>query len=131
MNIINGERQSGRTTMLIIASAVTGKAIVTPNEQQARFIEQEAKRMELEIPTVMSFDRIAAIRAKGCRLFTDAEEAGFLVDNAELIIEQLLEAQLGGKVSAITICAPKVIKTIQPREEPRKEEAHGKTDHNC
>ncbi len=130
MKIINGERQSGRTTMLIIASAVTGKAIVVQNEQQARLIEQEAKRMELEIPTVMSFNRIAAIREKGCRLFTDAEEAGFLVDNAEQIIEQLLEAQLGGKVSAITICAPNVLKAKHFGEDPRRED-HEEAEHNC
>ena len=130
MNIINGERQSGRTTMLIIASAVTGKTIVTPTEEQARFVEREAKRMKMEIPTVVSFARIEAIRAKGSRIMTDAREEGFLVDNAEQIIEQLLEAHLGGKVSAITICAPYVLEAKHNNEDQKGEE-HGKTDHNC
>lgn len=123
MKIINGERQSGRTTMLIIASAVTEQPIVTPTREQAHFVEMEAKKMGLEIPRVWSFGEITSLQSRGHRIQTGIEGTCFLVDNAEQIIQQMLEESLGGKVSAITICAPIVRKQYN-----REDENNGKED---
>jgi len=50
MNILVGERQQGKTTHLIKMSAAGKGIIVTPTERSVKYIKDQAKAMELDIP---------------------------------------------------------------------------------
>jgi len=50
MNILVGGRQQGKTTRLIQMSAAGKGTIVTPTEQSAKCIKDQAKAMKLDIP---------------------------------------------------------------------------------
>lgn len=120
MEIINGERRSGRTVELILESAKTGRPILTPSIQQAAFVEAEARKMGLEIPKPHSFSQVVEMRERGFRgtrpsdgYFDEREidrRGGYLIDNADALLEGLLFEKLGARVAAVTICAPVAMK---------------------
>ena len=120
MEIINGERRSGRTTALIYISATNKQPILTPSIQQAGFVEAEARKLGVEIPRVRSFQEIVLARRRGYRgypigrgyiTFEEIDRrGGFLIDDADALFEQLLFEKLGTRAAAITICAPVTMK---------------------
>lgn len=121
MEIINGERRSGRTVALIYISATSGQPILTPTVQQAVLVEAEARKLGVKIPRVQSFSQAVGWAKKGYRDIMIAEglylpreainkRGGYLIDNADALFEQLLEEKLGAKVAAITICQPVAMK---------------------
>lgn len=121
MEIINGERQSGRTVALIYISATSGQPILTPTVQQAALVEAEARKLGVKIPRVQSFSQAVNWAQKGFKDIMIAEglylpretinkRGGYLIDNADALFEQLLEQKLGAKVAAITICQPVAMK---------------------
>ena len=133
MEIINGERRSGRTTALIYDSAKTGRPILTPSLKQAAFVEAAARELGVEIPRVRSYQELVnAIRGglreyQTGRGYTSIKEidrrGGFLIDNADWLFEALLSEKLGAKVAAITICAPVVMKDRYPEKMDEAAEA--------
>lgn len=121
MEIINGERRSGRTVALIYISATSGQPILTPTVQQAAFVEAEARKLGVKIPKVQSFSQAVNWAKKGFKDIIIAEgiylsraainkRGGYLIDNADELFEQLLEEKLGAEVAAITICQPVAMK---------------------
>lgn len=88
MNIIVGERCSGKTTELIKKSAVTGAYIVTINLRAAEFIFHQAKQMGLNIPFPITVgEMIKEIkngdRFRGSSIYRD----GVLIDDADLVLQ--------------------------------------------
>lgn len=108
MKIINGERGSKRTTMLIHASYVTGARIVCPNFQMAKQTEQQAKDEGLDIPTPFEAWQYAEDCAHGMH-----RGEHILIDNAEAVIEEALKVYFHGiPVDAITINKPNVLISV-------------------
>lgn len=132
MEIINGERRSGRTVALILESAKTGRPILTPSIRQAAYVEAEARKMNLEIPKPHSFGQVVSMRERGFRgarpsegYFDEREidrRGGYLIDNADELLEGLLFEKLGARVAAVTICVPVTMKDLyrEKIEEARK-----------
>ena len=58
MNILVGEHQQGKTTHLIKMSAAGKGIIVTPTERSVKYIKDQAKAMELDIPEPISWGRL-------------------------------------------------------------------------
>lgn len=120
MEIINGERRSGRTTALIHISAMSGQPILTPSIKQAAFVEAAARELGVEIPRVRSYQELVLARRRGCRDYPTGrgymtfeeidKRGGFLIDNADELFEALLSEKLGAKIAAITICQPVAMK---------------------
>ena len=120
MEIINGQRQSGRTTALIYISAISGQPILTPSIQQAAFVEAAARELGVEIPRVRSYQEVVLDRRRNCRDYPTGrgymtfeeidKRGGFLIDNADELFEALLSEKLRAKIAAITICAPVAMK---------------------
>ena len=131
MEIINGERRSGRTTALIYISAMNGQPILTPSIKQAGFVEAAARELGVEIPRVSSYQEVVLARRRGIRDYQTGRgymtfeeigrRGGFLIDNADELFEALLSEKLGAKIAAITVCIPVAMKD-RYREEPDKME---------
>ena len=108
MKIINGERGSKRTTMLIHVSYVTGARIVCPTAAMARFVDEEARKNGFGIPTPCDVLQYGKEIERG---FHRGER--ILIDNAEAVIEEALKAYFHGvPVDAITINKPNVLKSV-------------------
>ena len=106
MKIINGERASGRTTMLVQEAARTGARIICNNVEHRRQIMTVADEMGVSIKeAVMDFGFPVPF---GKKTF-DGET--LLIDDAEQIIEKALSAYFGVPVAAITINCPNVLKS--------------------
>lgn len=133
MEIINGERRSGRTTALIYDSAKTGRPILTPSFRQAALVEAEARKLGVEIPRVRSFQEIVRARARGFRDYPTGRgymsfveidrRGGFLIDNADELIEGLLIEKLKARVAAITVCIPVTMKDLYKEKINEEKEA--------
>lgn len=107
MKIINGERASGRTTMLIQMAHETGARIVCRSQMEARFVEERAAEMGLEIKKP-AFD--FGIPAPFDKKTFEGEM--ILIDDAEQIIGKALSAYFGAPVATVTINCPKVLKSV-------------------
>lgn len=109
MKIINGERASGKTDGLIMTAYATGARILTPTPEMARFIENRAKERGISIETPMQYK--SYLDGPGKFLVNDS--CPIIIDEAEKIIEDALEARFKRKVIAVTITEPQ-IKTLFP-----------------
>lgn len=79
--IMIGNRQSGKTTMLIRRSAITGAAIAVPTYEMVRNIELLADRLGLEIPqSVTYYDIFNAYRKNKTKRY--------LVDELQMMFDQ-------------------------------------------
>jgi hypothetical protein len=101
MKIINRQRATGKTTMLIHASAVTGMQIVAMTKQRAAYIKKQAYELGCVIPEPIEYERLTARRYE-----RNPVDYGVLIDEAEGLIEKALERYLGSKVAAITMSCP-------------------------
>ena len=100
MKLINKPRGTGKTTLLIYASAVTGYRIITPNAHMALHIEKQAKNMGLKIPEPM-YD------AEYRNLLHDGDHAPLLIDELpNNILQEALELYFNAPVVAATMTAP-------------------------
>lgn len=106
MKIINGERGSGRTTILIHTAYTTGARIVCPDNSQARFVKETAQEEGLEILEPMGFREFME---KSCRGL--AREEKVLFDNADMALTEILRDYFHAEVTAITINCPNVLKS--------------------
>lgn len=83
--IYAGERQSGKTTMLIEKSAETGAIIVAPTLKMARYIQDIAKKMGKEIPNPISaLYFIHIISNENIR-----KHKKFLIDEVQMVLDQM------------------------------------------
>lgn len=109
MKIINGERASGKTDGLIFAAYATGARIIAQTEARARVIAERAKERGIDILPPMGYHEYLDGPAK----MAATDRAPILIDEAETIIADALEAWFRKEVIAVTISEPQ-IKTLFP-----------------
>lgn len=90
MNIIYGERCSGKTTMLVRTSAVMNIPIICRTRAGAKIIQDVAAELGVNIPK-------PRVHERGNR-YDDI----VLLDDAELFIQDALENYIGTRVAACT-----------------------------
>lgn len=95
MKIIARCRGTGKTTDLIKESALTGSYILVSNKSMVRSIMQSAQQMGLKIPYPVTIDELKMGNFQKSSIKRD----GLLVDNAELVLQQLI----GTKINTLTI----------------------------
>lgn len=96
---INMARRSGKTTLLINASFVTGAPIVVYDNARKAAVIAQAKDQGLDVQVYTLKDWIDNRSLPHC-------DTGVLIDEADLIIEKALECYLYKKVIAYTISQP-------------------------
>lgn len=98
MKLIIKGRQTGKTTGLIHTSEATGYNIITPNKVSARNIEKMASDLGCTIPRVLTVEEI-----KNPIDIDVSIERKFLLDDAELILEDALKNYLGVNIAVAAI----------------------------
>ena len=83
MKIFNMPRQYGKTTSLIALSHFTNARIITATMQSARNVEELAKRMNLSIPTPMSYEVFLRGEGRGTK------ENKILIDDLDWVLRQI------------------------------------------
>ena len=91
MKIITGKRGTGKTTQLIVASALNNIPIVTYSETHADYIKDLAHRMKIQIPDPISINKMP-------RCYEEV-----LVDDAEFILQKIFSDHFNANISAITL----------------------------
>lgn len=99
MKIINRARQSGKTTMMIHTSYVTGCPILVYNHARAEQLLVQAKQLgcKVEVYTIDEWLRMHGV---------ERQHPNVLIDETEDLIEQALENMLCTKITACTMSIP-------------------------
>lgn len=79
-------RASGKTTLLIKESAKTGRPIIEPNTASARYVEEQAKEMGLNIPEPISATSWSGGYYRGSN-FNRID--GFLIDEVDSVLSSI------------------------------------------
>lgn len=103
MLAIIGGRQTGKTTCLIAMSNETGYPILTASRGMAESIELQARKMNIQIPPVLS---LSSMPRNGS--LTRLERV--LVDELGLVVEYLI----GAKVASASIDGVALVKAKPP-----------------
>ena len=90
MNIIYGERCSGKTTMLVMTSAVMNIPIICPHQYSAATIQDKAITLGVNIPKPI-------VHHQGRSYI-----GSVLLDDANLYIEKALKEYFGSNIAACT-----------------------------
>ena len=85
VKIYTGERQSGKTTMLIKRSAETGETIVVPTPHMCSFVKLRANYLGLEIPEPISLATFFLNIAQ----YGVPKDRKYLMDDLELCLQRL------------------------------------------
>ena len=86
MNVVIGERCSGKTTRLIERSAKEGIYILAPTKNMARCIADQAKEMGLDIPFPVTLDEyLRGNKFQGSSIRRD----GLLIDDLDMVLHLL------------------------------------------
>lgn len=85
MKIFNFARGVGKTTFLIIYSAVTKKRIITSSQVAKKYIIEKAKKLNLQIPEPITMYDIFECKIKGY-----AEKEEYLIDNYETVSKYII-----------------------------------------
>lgn len=85
-------RGKGKTTVMLARSAATKAPIVCYSRADVVFLKQKAMLLGLNIPSPITFSGLHA----GIRL------QNVLIDNADAIIQSLIESKTGAKVIGMT-----------------------------
>lgn len=86
MNVVIGERCSGKTTRLIERSAKEGIYILVANKAMARCIADQAKEMGLDIPFPVTLDEyLRGNKFQGSSIRRD----GLLIDDLDMGLDLL------------------------------------------
>ena len=109
MNIIYGDRNSDKTSMLIITSAVMGIPIICPNQYRAATIQDKAITLGVNIPQPI-------VHHQGRSYI-----GSVLLDDANLYIEKALKEYFGSNIAACTFFIDK--KSIMESKHFEYEEA--------
>ena len=83
MKLILVKRGGGKTNQLIEKSAETGCTIVCHSLIEVKRIQDLAKKRKLEIPSPITYDSFLKGNYRGLKI------NGFLIDNAELLIQYI------------------------------------------
>lgn len=90
MNIIYGERCAGKTTMLIMTSAVMNEPIVCSTYISAKNIQDTATQLGINIPK-------PRVHKQG-----NYYDGPVLLDDANMFIQEALEKYIGARIDACT-----------------------------
>lgn len=90
MNIIYGERGSGKTTMLVMTSAVMNKPIICRTRSTTQHIQDVATELGVNIPKPRVHER------------GNYYDDGVLLDDADQFIRDALENYIGTCIDACT-----------------------------
>ncbi len=113
MKLINKSRQTGKTTQLIYASAITGFRIIAPDYAMASRIEKMAKDMGLKIPQPMS-----DIEYRNRRELKK-DRTPILIDELQnQILDEVLELYFNAPVVAATMTSPIDDDCVPPAPKP-------------
>ena len=82
MNIYISGRQFGKTTMLIKESAKTGATIAVATYHMAKYVQDMAAQMGLEIPEPVTYAEIF-------RTYRESKTKRYLVDELQMMLSQL------------------------------------------
>ena len=86
MNVVIGERCSGKTTRLIERSAKEGIYILVANKGMARCVADQAKEMGLEIPYPITVgEYLRGNKFQGSSIRRD----GLLIDDLDMVLDLL------------------------------------------
>lgn len=104
MNIIYGERCSGKTTMLVMTSAVMNIPIICRTSANAKIIQDIAEKFGVNIPKPRVHER------------GNYYDDGVLLDDADQFIRDALENYIGARIDACTfnIDSDSVMKRKEP-----------------
>lgn len=94
MNIICKPRNCGKTYDLIMESARTGHPIVTATSAEARFVNEEAKRMRVHIKQAISVREYGIFKNNGSLFNSPSWTGKVLIDNVDLVLGNLFEAEV-------------------------------------
>lgn len=100
---INMARRSGKTTLLIHSSFVTGAPIIVIDTARKKNVLDQAKEQGLDI-------RVYTIREwnENRQAILNQTYTGVFIDEAEEVIEKALEYYLGTRVIAYTVSQPMI-----------------------
>lgn len=98
--IINLPRCGGKTTALVYASAVDRIPILCFSISHKKYIEQLAKKLGVNIPEPL------ACNPKDLSRIGGLGEHKVLIDNAEIVIPNLIKEKLGIEIAAMTMSVP-------------------------
>lgn len=85
-------RASGKTTLLIKESAKTGRPIIEPNTASARYVEEQARRMGVQIPKPISATSWNSGYYRGSN-FNRID--GFLIDEVDSVLANIFGKPIG------------------------------------
>lgn len=98
MYFIHGGRASGKTTMLIQQSAMTGVPIMTTNYHRISLYKERARSMGLKIPEPILWK----MKQEGMGI----DKNQVLIDDGELFLDYVLMHTSGVRCAGMTICEP-------------------------
>ena len=98
MKIINRGRGTGKTTMLIHTSYITGYPIIVIDDKRATQVREQAQAIGCKDIEVVSFEEI--------RVCAKRRFGGVLIDEATDFIEKALQMLIGGAVVGCTMTVP-------------------------
>lgn len=90
MKIIYGPRRSGKTTQLIRMAHKHWYYIVVKDMKEARRVSLEAEKLEFKIPFPITYKEFL-----GQEFYKNGIK-GFLIDNADILLQQLAAGKLEG-----------------------------------
>lgn len=98
MKIINRERFSGKSMMLLYSAYTNGQPIIVYNLERKNFLLNMAKELNVKVHiyTLQEYRETGKVDPN----------KGILIDDAEKIIENALNNYLRSEVVAITLCIP-------------------------
>lgn len=99
MKIINLGRGQGKTTRLLFASEFQDIPILCAKRIHKQQLLDAAKRLGLQIPEPIAVDEISSSKIKEKQI----ENKDVLIDEAPLVLQQLLNNLEMGKIKAITL----------------------------
>ncbi len=113
MKLINKSRQTGKTTQLIYASAITGFRIIAPDYVMASCIEKMAKDMGLKIP-----QPISDVEYRNRRELKNDHTPILIDDLQDQILNDALELYFNAPVAAATMTVPIDDDCVPPAPKP-------------
>lgn len=103
MKVFCKGRGKGKTTALVMTSAVTGARIIVSNESQKKIIKEIADKLNIDIPEPLTW-----IEQKQFRAFY---KDGILIDNLEMMLPTILDEFFGCSVIGATMTVKEDIET--------------------
>lgn len=100
MELIILPRAAGKTTKLIKKSAALGLRIVCLSQSECARIKYQAESMHLQIQEPVTYSEFIS-----CRTCLGLRVKGYLIDNAEMLLEQMCRMN-GAPLVAVTMNTP-------------------------